>query len=70
MNSKLYNDATPDTQVTLLKEVQRGFDDAAKFTMYQNDSEYRERLDRHRSKKAKKKLGIQNLPERLKQMAE
>jgi hypothetical protein len=70
MNSKLYNDATPDTQVTLLKEVQRGFDDAAKFTMYTDDEEYRERLDRHRSKKAKKKLGIENLPERLKVLAE
>jgi len=69
MNSSLYQNATPDTQITLLKEVQSSFDKAAKFKMYTTDPDYRERLDRHRAKKMRRKVG-EALPERLKLLAE
>jgi hypothetical protein len=69
MNSKLYRMATVDTQVMLLKEVQQGFDNAAKAKLYLDDAEYRDRLNRFRAKKAKQRVG-ESLPERLKMMAE
>ena len=70
MNSRLYQGATVDTQVMLLKEVQQGYDKAAKVRMEMNDPDFRDRLTRQRAKKAKQRVGEQNLPERLRLLAE
>ncbi len=65
INSELYKGATVDTQATLLKNIQRGFDKAAKAKLYQNDPEFRDRLDRFRAVKAKRQIGEENLPENI-----
>ena len=70
MNSRLYQGATVDTQVMLLKEVQQGYDKAAKAKMEMDNPDFRDRLNRQRAKKAKQRVGEDNLPERLKILAE
>ena len=70
MNSSLYQDATPDTKITLIKDIQQTYDRAAKTQMYTEDADYRERLDRYRAKRAAQKVGGEQLPERLQDLIE
>lgn len=70
MGSRLYQDATADTKVTLIKDIQQGYDQAAKAQLYAEDADYRERLDRYRAKRAAQKVGEEQLPDRLQNLIE
>lgn len=68
MNSTLYLSATPDTQVTLIKDIQHRFDDAARAEMLRTNTELRNRVLRHRAEQARKKYGEDNLPQDVKNL--
>ncbi len=65
INSNLYQAATVDTKVTLLRDVQIGFDKAAKAKLYQSNPDFADRLNRHRAIKAKRVVGEENLPSNI-----
>jgi len=62
LNSSVYQNATPDSRIDLIKNVQQKFDELARATLYQKNQEFRDRLNRYRALKLEHKVGEDRLP--------
>jgi hypothetical protein len=61
MNSAIYADSTPDMRATLLKEVQRNFDQWARAELEAENDDLKLRLETRRAKKDMLMFGIEEL---------